>query len=80
MNVWINYRRDANAESKSYDESKLYDEKPNIICEIKSFCILLSIVLLIVTSIYSYLIESKAKQKHLFPFYIKNNQLKEILY
>ena len=56
----------------------------NIICETKSFYILLAfllitIALLIAVSIYCYLIKYKSKQKHLLPFYI-TNYLKEILY
>ena len=44
-------------------------------------CLLLTtIVLLIAVSIYCYLIKYKAKQKHLLPFYITNNKLKEVLY
>ena len=68
MNVWINYKRDQNK---------------NIIRETKSFYILLlliTIALLIAVSLYCYLIKCKAKQKHLLPFYVTNNKLKEILY
>ena len=69
-NVSINYRR----ERKKY-----------IICQTKSFYILLTILLftialLIVLSIYWYLIKYKAKRKHLSPFYITNNRLKKVLY
>ena len=54
----------------------------NIICETKSFYILLTfllitIKLLIAISIYYYLIKDKAKQKHLLPFYVTNNKLKK---
>ena len=57
----------------------------NAICKTKSFCVLLAfllitIVLLIAVSIYCYLMKYKAKQKHLFPFYVTNNELKEVLY
>ena len=41
---------------------------------------LITITLLIVFSIYCYLVKYKAKQKHLLPFYVTNNELKEILY
>ena len=69
MNVCINYRRERNK---------------NKICETKSFYILLAfllitIALLVAVSIYCYLTKSKAK-KHLLPFYVTNNQLKEVLY
>ena len=57
----------------------------NIICETKSFYILLAfllitITLLIAVSIYYYLIKYKTKQKHLLTFYVTNNKLKEVLY
>ena len=41
--------------------------------------LLITITLLIAVSIYSYLIKYKAKQKHLLPFYFRNNKLKEVL-
>ena len=70
MNVCINYRRERNK---------------NIISQTKSFYILLAfllitIALLISVSIYCYLIKYKAKQKHLLPFYVTNNELKKVLY
>ena len=52
------------------------ERNKNIICEKKSFYIL--IALLIVVSIYCYLIKYKAKQKHLLSFYITNNELNKI--
>ena len=71
-------------------EAKLYDEETKtipkqIICETKSFYILLAlllitIALLIAVSIYCYLIKYEAKQKHLLPFCVINNELKEVLY
>ena len=64
-------------ESKSYDEKTKTIPK-NIIRETKSYYNLLSF-LLIAISIYCYLIKYKAKQKHLLPFYITNNELKEVL-
>ena len=50
------------------------------ICETKSFSILLAlllitIALLIVFSVYFCLVECKAKQKHLLPYYITNGKL-----
>ena len=61
-----------------------FNEK-NVICKTKNFYILLAfllitIALLIPVSIYCYLIKYKAKQKHLLPFYVTNNKLKEVLY
>ena len=40
----------------------------------------ITFALLIAVSIYCYLIKYNAKQKHLLPFYITNNKLKEVLY
>ena len=70
MNVCINYGRERNK---------------NVISETKSFYILLAFLLitsalLIGLSIYFYIIKYKAKQKHLLPFYVRDNELKEILY
>ena len=70
MSACINYRRKTNK---------------NIVCETKSFYILLAfllitIALLIAVSVYCYLIKHKAKQKYLLPFYITNNEIKEVLY
>ena len=61
-----------------------FNEK-NAICKTKNFYILLdflliTIALLIAVSIYCYLIRYKAKQKHLLPFYVTNNELKEVLH
>ena len=57
----------------------------NIICEAKGLYILLTyllinIALLIAVSTYCYLIKYKAKEKHLLPFYVTNNKLKEVLH
>ena len=41
---------------------------------------LIAIALLIVVSIYCYLIKHWAKQKRLLPFYVTNNELKKIMY
>ena len=73
---------DADAEAKSYNE-KTKTALKNIICETKSFYILLAFLLIttalmIAVSIYSYLIKYKAKQKYLLPFYVTNNELKEV--
>ena len=40
--------------------------------------LLITIALLTAVSIYCYLIKYRAKQKHLLPFHVKNNDLKEI--
>ena len=63
---------------KSYDEQiktipTSFNEK-NITCETKSFCILLTfsltiITLLIAVIIYCYVIKYQRKQKHLLPFH-----------
>ena len=60
-----------------------FNEK-NAVCKTKNFYILLAfllvaIALLIAVSIYYYLIKYKAKQKHLLPYYITNNELKKVL-
>ena len=57
----------------------------NINCEAKGLYILLTyllinIALLIAVSTYCYLIKYKAKEKHLLPFYVTNNKLKEVLH
>ena len=54
-----------------------------ITCKIQNFEIsflLITIALLIAVSIYCYLIKYGAKQKHLLPFHVTNNELKEIMY
>ena len=75
---------DADAKAKS-DDKETKTILKNIICETKSFYILLAfllsaITLLIAVTIYCYLIKHKPKQKHLLPFYLTNNELKEVLY
>ena len=57
----------------------------NITCKTQHFCIflaflLITIALLIAVSIYCYLIKYRAKQKHLLPFHIKNDKLREVLH
>ena len=42
--------------------------------------LLITIALLKAVSIYCYLIKSQAKQKHLLPFHVRSNELKEIMY
>ena len=73
-------------ESK-YKETKTvptnFNEK-NITFKTQNFCILLvflliTISLFIAVSIYCYLIKHRAKQKHLLPFHVTNNELKEIM-
>ena len=69
------------------DEAKLnnktnFNEK-NVTCKTQYFYILLAfllitIALLIVISIYCYLI--KYQTKHLLPFHYTNNELREVLY
>ena len=57
----------------------------NITCKTQIFYIflgflLITIALLIAVSIYCYLIKYRAKQKHLLPFHVKNDELREVLY
>ena len=42
--------------------------------------LLITITLLIAVSMYCYLIKYRVKQKHLLPFHVTNNELKEIFY
>ena len=42
--------------------------------------LLITITVMTAVNIYCYLIKYKAKQKHLLPFYVTNNELKEVLY
>ena len=61
-----------------------FNEK-NVICKTKNFNILLAFLLITfpllrVVSTYCHLMKYKAKQKHLLPFYVTNNRLKEVLY
>ena len=56
----------------------------NITCKIQNFYILLAfllstLALLIVVRIYCYLMLNRAK-KHLLPFHVTNNELKETIY
>ena len=60
-------------------KNQRHERHKNIICETKSFHILLAF-LLITVSTYCYLIKYKAKQKLLLSFYVTNKELKEILY
>ena len=53
-------------------------------CKTKNFSILLAfllitIALLTAVSIYCYVIKYWAKQKHLLPFHVTNNELKEVI-
>ena len=42
--------------------------------------LLITIALLIAVNIYYYLIKYWTKQKHLIPFHITNNKLRDVLY
>ena len=69
---------------KSYDEETNLSEKKTT-CKTQSFHILptfllISIALLIVFSIYCYLIKYRTKQKHILPFHDTNNEFRKILY
>ena len=88
------YDEDTDAEAKSNNEAKLYDEtkaSPTNFNEKKAACktqrlyillalLLFTIELLMAVSIYCYLIKYRAKQKHLLLFQFTNNKLKEIVY
>ena len=56
---------------------KLYTQKKQKFSIFWFAFLSISVVLLIAVSIYCYLIKYKAKQKHLLPFYITNNELKK---
>ena len=69
---------------ESYDEETNFNKK-KATSKTKNFHILLAfllitIVLLIVVSIYCILIKYQAKQKHLLPFQFTSNKLKEIIH
>ena len=56
-----------------------------VACNTRNFYILLAFLLitkvvLIAASIYCYMIKYKSKQKHLLPYYVTNNELKEVIY
>ena len=71
MNVCINYRCERRGAANLNDETKSF--------YILLVFLLTTIELLIAVSIYCYLIKYK-EIKHLLPFYVTNNELKEILY
>ena len=55
------------------------------ICKTQNFCILLAVLLitiplLIAVSIYCYLIKYQTKEKHLLPFHVTSNELKQVSY
>ena len=61
-----------------------FNEK-DITCKTQNFYslldfLLITIILLIAVIIYCYLIEYRAKQRHLLPFQVANNKLREVLY
>ena len=63
---------------------KNFNEK-KATCKTQNFCILLAflwiaVALLMAVRIYCYLINYRAKQKHLLPFQDTNNELREVLY
>ena len=77
------------AEAKSNDEETktvpINSDRKSITCKTQNFYILLAFLLIIIpsliaVSIYCYLIKYRAKQKHLLPFHVTNNKLREILY
>ena len=61
-----------------------FNEK-DITCKTQNFYslldfLLITIILLIAVIIYCYLIEYRAKQRHLLSFQVANNKLREVLY
>ena len=68
---------------ESYDEQKKktiptnLNEKKAIF---KTQFLLITITLLMAASIYCFLIKYRGKEKHLLPFHVRNNELKEIMY
>ena len=63
---------------------KNFNEK-KATCKTQNFCILLAflwiaVALLMAVRIYCYLINYRAKQKHLLPFQDTNNELREVLF
>ena len=75
---------DENIEEESKTVTTNFNEI-NAMCKTNNFyllfgILLITIALLIAVSIYCYLVKYKAKQKHLLLFYVKNNELKEVLY
>ena len=67
---------------ESYDERKKtiptnLDVKKAIF---KTQFLLITIALLMTAGIYCFLIKYRGKEKHLLPFHVTNNELKEIMY
>ena len=67
-----------------YDEETNFNETKST-CKMQNFYILLTFLLItialsIAVSIYCYLINYRAKQKHLSPFHSTNNELRKVLY
>ena len=81
---------DTYAEDKSNDKPRSNDKETNFnkkkaTCKTQKFYVLLTFLLIIIVpliavSIYCYLIKYRTKQKHLIPFQLTNNKLKEIVY
>ena len=75
--------------TESYDEETKaiptnFNDKKTA-CKTQNFYLLLAfllitIALLIAVSMYCYLIKYQAKPKHLLPFHLTSNELKEIIY
>ena len=74
--------------SHTTEKQKLFKQiliKRKATCKTQNLYILLAfllitIALLIAVSIYCYLIKYRAKQKHLLPFHVTNNELQQIIY
>ena len=66
---------------ESYEEEINFNER-KVTCKMQNFYILLAILLitialLIIISIYCYLIKYRGKQNHLLSFHFKNSKLKK---
>ena len=62
----------------NFNEKKPTLKTRNFFTLLEVLCI--TIALLIAASIYCYLRKYQQKQKHLSPFYVTNNKLKEVMY
>ena len=75
---------ESDAEANSYNEEAKTFTK-NITCKTRNLYILfgsllITIALMIDVTFYYYLIKYRAKQKHVLPFHVTNNKLKQVLY
>ena len=66
---------------ESYDEETNFNEK-KAVCKTQNFYILLVSLLITIALLiaYCYPIKYRAKQKHLLPFHVTNNELERFMY